>query len=200
MYMDIKHAEYCRASEHEIERLKVDFYTMSKVPFASCFIPASLIEAGIKTFPCNNHGNIELSADQLLSVAETIKAEREKLRDEGPKSFNGWYCSGLSLQDYLLPGDKVDERMVNYFRDILPPLIDWSALLQSSEPHSYEKDEKGTYRPTYTTFAASDGEWHYAGLCFARERIDRVTYKSSLERRIEALRAEIAARDAAGLE
>ena len=84
--------------------------------------------------------------------------------------------------------------MVDHFRNILPPLCDRHSLMQVSEPYSSEKDSAGSYRDTYITFdRAADGGWRYAGLCYAGEAKNRVDYKSSLDRLIEAAKAALVA-------
>lgn len=96
-----------------------------------------------------------------------------------------------------MPGDAVDDDMVDHFRDILPPLCNRHDLMQASEPFSSEKDGAGRYRDTYITFdRAADGGWRYAGLCYAGEAENRVAYKSSLDRLIEAARATLVAQGA----
>lgn len=93
-----------------------------------------------------------------------------------------------------MPGDAVDDDMVDHFRDILPPLCNRHDLMQASEPFSSEKDDAGRYRDTYITFdRAADGGWRYAGLCYAGEAKNRVAYKSSLDSLIEAARAALVA-------
>lgn len=160
----------------------------------TCVIYASLLTAGVKAFPCGNGDDVKLTASQHLSVLEYPKGQREALRGTGLKTLAGWHRTGLNIEDYLLPGDAVDDDMVDHFRNILPPLCDRHSLMQVSEPYSSEKDSAGSYRDTYITFdRAADGGWRYAGLCYAGEAKNRVDYKSSLDRLIEAAKAALVA-------
>ena len=77
------------------------------------------------------------------------------------KTLEEW--SG-NLYDYLAIGDEVDEEMVEYFRDILPPTTYRSNLIQCGEPYSHVRG-----RATYTTFINDDGKWYYTGHCHAGE-------------------------------
>ena len=70
-----------------------------------------------------------------------------------------------NLEDYLVVGNEVDEAMVEYFRDVLPPRTDHSHLMQVGEPYSHIDG-----RATYSTFYQEDGRWFYAGNCHAGER------------------------------
>ena len=91
------------------------------------------------------------------------------------KTLEGWNNSGVrTLEEYVFPGDEVDLAMVEYFRDIMPPLIHWENLLQVGEPYSIAKDEEGHYHSTWTTFyRRHSDQWFYAGHCFKGESINR---------------------------
>ena len=68
------------------------------------------------------------------------------------------------------PGDFVDQDIVDYFRDVLPPRSMGPGYLQVGEPYSHEPDKDGKYRATYNTFTnAAPGVWKYHGHCFAGE-------------------------------
>lgn len=185
---------YSQRSENASEAVEFDIRKPNGEYITTCVASAALLTAGIKSFPCGNGDDVKLTASQHLSLLEYLKEQRTKLRGTGPKTRAGWHNTGLDLEDYLLPGDAVDGDMVDYFRNILPPLRDWSSLMQSSEPYSDEKDERGRYCPTYITFDRGEiGGWRYAGLCYAGEARNRVAYKSSLDRQIEAARAIVEA-------
>ena len=68
------------------------------------------------------------------------------------------------------PGDYVDQEIVDYFRDVLPPRnMSWG-YLQVGEPYSHVPDQDGRYRATYNTFTKSaPGVWLYRGHCIAGE-------------------------------
>lgn len=71
------------------------------------------------------------------------------------------------------PGDYVDQQIVDYFRDVLPPRNMWPGYLQVGEPYSHEINKKhGNYEATYNTFAfigVAPNVWKYCGHCFAGE-------------------------------
>ena len=68
------------------------------------------------------------------------------------------------------PGDYVDQEIVDYFRDVLPPKSMSSNYLQVGEPYSHVLDQEGRYRATYNTFTKSaPGVWLYRGHCIAGE-------------------------------
>lgn len=68
------------------------------------------------------------------------------------------------------PGDYVEESIVDYFRDCLPPRNMSSGYLQVGEPYNHSPDENGKYRSTYNTFTKSaSGIWKYWGHCFSGE-------------------------------
>jgi hypothetical protein len=79
------------------------------------------------------------------------------------KTFANWK-NGLT--QYLKIGDLVDEEMVNYFIDVLPPATFNSNLIQIGEPYSHEKDSNGNYRATYSTLKNTCEGWEYCGNCF----------------------------------
>lgn len=81
------------------------------------------------------------------------------------------------LEDFnkdFQPGDYVDQEIVDYFRDVLPPRNMSAGYLQVGEPYSHVPDQDGRYRATYNTFTKSaPGVWLYCGHCFAGERKHR---------------------------
>lgn len=194
MIISLRDAKYYRASPDNTETIEIPATGWRGEYITTCVIYASLLTAGVKAFPCGNGDDVKLTASQHLSVLEYLKEQREALRGAGPKTLAGWHRTGLNIEDYLLPGDAVDDDMVDHFRDILPPLCNRHDLMQASGPFSSEKDDAGRYRDTYITFdRAADGGWRYAGLCYAGEAKNRVAYKSSLDSLIEAARAALVA-------
>lgn len=194
MLIDLRHATYYRATPSGAETIEIPVKNIRGEYITTCVASAVLLTAGIKTFPCGNGDNANLTASQHLELLEYLKEQRITLRGAGPKTLSGWQRTGLDFADYLLPGDAVDDDMVDHFRNILPPLYDWSSFMQASGPSSDVKDEEGQYHPTYITFdRGKNGEWRYAGLCYSGEAVNRVAYKSSLDRQIEAARAALVA-------
>ncbi len=68
------------------------------------------------------------------------------------------------------PGDYVDQEIVDYFRDVLPPKRMGIGYLQVGEPYNHVPDKEGKYRATYNTFKqVAPAIWKYCGHCFAGE-------------------------------
>lgn len=197
MLIDLRHATYYRATPNSAESIEAPVIGHHGEYITTLVASAALLTAGIKAFPCGNGDDVKLTESQRLSFLEMLKEQRIALHGTDPKTLAGWQRTGLDLEDYLLPGDAVDDDMVDHFRNILPPLYDWRSLMQTSEPHSDVRDKEGHYRQTYITFDREEsGEWRYAGLCYAGEAENRVSYKSSLDRQIEAARASLLAQGA----
>lgn len=161
-----------------------------------CIITTSLLllYPTIKTFPCQDGSSVRLSNKQFMELLQFLKAARTQMISETPKTLEGWQSTGLNLEDFLSIGDEVDEDMVDYFINVVPPLVHFSSLIQVSEPFSSEKADDGVYRNTFITFhREKDGHWHFAGACFAYESINRADYKSHLDRVLESVaKAKIA--------
>lgn len=165
MIISLRDAKYYRASPDNTETIEIPATGWRGEYITTCVIYASLLTAGVKAFPCGNGDDVKLTASQHLSVLEYLKEQREALRGAGPKTLAGWHRTGLNIEDYLLPGDAVDDDMVDHFRDILPPLCNRHDLMQASEPFSSEKDdarelcsEYGLLSPIYS-FAKRGGCW-----------------------------------------
>lgn len=140
MIISLRDAKYYRASLESAETIEIPLTGRHGEYITTCVIYASLLTAGVKAFPCGNGDDVKLTASQHLSVLEYLKGQREALRGTGLKTLAGWHRTGLNIEDYLLPGDAVDDDMVDHFRNILPPLCDRHSLMQVSEPYSSEKD------------------------------------------------------------
>ena len=87
---------------------------------------------------------------------------QKETKVKGMKDWKG------NFNDAFKVGDKVTGEIVEYFRNVLPPLTDTGDLVQCSEPCSHEVDcDTGYLKATYTTFANENGEWIYKGECFS---------------------------------
>ena len=83
------------------------------------------------------------------------------------KTLQGWYNSGVRCyDDYVRPGDIVDEATVDYFRDTVPPHMMGRDYLQYGEAWDIAMGADGYNHETWTTFYRKDGVWYYAGHCF----------------------------------
>jgi hypothetical protein len=72
------------------------------------------------------------------------------------KTYAAWEGS---LTRYLQPGDVIDDELVKYLINVVPPITFTSTIVQMGEP--YSTNEQGRY--TYLTIEKQDGQWTYAG-------------------------------------
>lgn len=77
------------------------------------------------------------------------------------KTYANWKGN---LGDYLKVGDEVDQEMVDYFLNVLPPATWRANLVQLGEPHSHVGG-----RATYPTLYREIGRWYYRGNCYRGE-------------------------------
>lgn len=165
---------YIRGSENSHEAVEL------KLPDGdTCVINAYLlIKCGWKHFPCGSGNDYTLSDTQITEAKELIAAERRKITSKEIKSMSDWENSGLeNFDEYFFPGDKVAEDVVDYFVNIMPPVMFGSRLVQAGEAYDTlpESSEPGArWRNTYMTFAVKDGSWVYIGHCFKGETTARV--------------------------
>jgi len=73
------------------------------------------------------------------------------------KKYSDWKGD---LGDYLQIGDLVDEEMVDYFINVLPPACMSGGVVQIGEPSSHVEG-----RATYPTLKKTSEGWVYAGTC-----------------------------------
>ena len=150
-----------------------------------------LIDGYINTFPCGSGADYLLSTQERLEILETVERGRKPYTEAKVKTLDGWRASGISsFQDYCRPGDIVDETIVEYFVDSVPPHLTRASCTQAGESYSLEKDPKtGKYRNTWTTFHREGvGIFRYDGACFTGENVHRAGEMSKLERAIKELR------------
>lgn len=86
----------------------------------------------------------------------------------------------LTLDDFpgtldFKVGDFVDEEVINYLRNNLPPVTDWAFLFQSGGAVCDRITEDGTLHPAYDTFITGNGlpYWEYRGACLMGEQRER---------------------------
>lgn len=75
------------------------------------------------------------------------------------KTFEAW-TSFSSLNDYLKKGDIVDDEMVNYFTNVMPPAFHTSNIIQMGEPYNHVNG-----KATYHTLQKTSKGWTYVGDC-----------------------------------
>lgn len=179
--------EYFRGSQNNPETIKITI-TEKGQHISMCVVNVQLLLMGFKIVPCNNGNYIELTRQQWIDILELIQMERKCITDSySVKTYNGWQESGLpTFDDYCFPGDEVDEAMVEYFVNSVPPTTYYSTCTQDGEPFSHERDEHGNYRPTYGTFhRIEDGRWKFDGYCFEGENENKVFPKKKIQQLIE---------------
>lgn len=119
----------------------------------------------------------------MALIANEVERQRAECAGTGLKTLGKWFESGLpTAEDYLEPGDKVDEDLIGYFLDVLPPRTNRAGLLQAGGEISTVKNIGGGWLPTHLTFKQQGGTWRYAGRCFAGSAEPVQEYQSSLER------------------
>lgn len=79
------------------------------------------------------------------------------------RRYSDWQSQHLpcSFGDFVAVGDAVDQAMVDYFRDVVPPAYFTPSMLQVGEAYAHVDG-----KPTFTTFVKRDGAWRYCGTCF----------------------------------
>lgn len=180
---------YYPGGPEQRETVEIDLHQDSQWK-VTVIVPVGPLLCGLKTFPGSTGEDITLTPEQRLEALELVRTERKKITDSYPvKTYEGWERSGLpTFDDYCFIGDTVDEEMVDYFINVVPPACMSSACAQCGEPVSYEGDEQGNYRQTYTTFhRVGDKSWRFDGHCFRGETVNRRTRKSQLEKCIEEI-------------
>lgn len=119
----------------------------------------------------------------MALIANEVERQRAECAGTGLKTLEKWFESGLpTAEDYLEPGDEVDEDLIGYFLDVLPPRTNRAGLLQVGGEISTAKDGNGRWLPTYLTFKRHGDTWRYAGRCFEGYAEPVQKYQSSLER------------------
>lgn len=77
------------------------------------------------------------------------------------KTLQAWNSTEMQLTQYLEPGDRVDDTLFDYFREVLPPACDTPDCVQIGEPYDSTKDG---YRARYITLHKIGGNWIYVGV------------------------------------
>ena len=187
--------KYIRGSRDSREAVEFDICKRAQY-ITTCVVNVELLLGGIEVFPCGNGDDVRLTPKQQVEILELVQAERRKIIDSYPvKTYEGWQQSGLqTFEDYCFPGDTVDDELVGYFVNSVPPVILRSSCTQAGESHSDELDESGNYMPTYITFHnLGRNHWQFDGYCFNGENTNRVekTYRQQqFEKRLAEARKE----------
>lgn len=186
---------YYRGSAESREKVELDEVRSDGMYITTCVVDLDLLMCGVSVHPCGNGDDRKLGPDEQFKVLEFAQAERKKITDSYPvKTYEGWHESGLpTFEDYCKPGGTVDEEMVDYFVNSVPPVTLRSDCTQAGEAYNTEQDPNtGSFRSTYTTFSRlSPSLWRFDGYCFKGQTNNRVEGQSRLERQIEAVRKEL---------
>ncbi len=130
------------------------------------------------------------SLPQRIEILEFIKAERQKLIDMyTPKTYKGWRSTHLNFDDYCFPGDIVDDEIVDYFVDCLPPKMLRGSCTQCGEPYGTGEDENGVFGNTYITFSKHDRRWVFDGYCLAGKNENKEHRGTRLDRELNKLKS-----------
>lgn len=144
MLQNLKYYKESRAMQEAVEgeiHKHGQYYT-------TCVIGVYSLTSGIKAFPCGIGDDYELKGEELVQVLEFIQKQREAIASRYlVKTYEGWQESGLpTFEDYCKPGDTVDEAMVDYFMNCVPPVSMSSSCAQAGEAYNHVPDDKNRYR------------------------------------------------------
>jgi hypothetical protein len=76
------------------------------------------------------------------------------------KTYEQWHESRQDLSKFLQIGDIVDEEMVEYFLNVLPPKTWNNSIIQIGEPCDLVEGKN-----TYSTLKRTSKGWEWAGEC-----------------------------------
>lgn len=78
--------------------------------------------------------------------------------------------------DALVPGDLIEEEVINELMDVVPPVSMSAGYLQVGEPYA-TKILDGVERNVYSTYRkVAEETWKYCGVCFCGEKTERGTF------------------------
>lgn len=98
------------------------------------------------------------------SKTKAIINPKKITKEDWDKSHQDFTCLANA-------GDTVDEDIVQYFRDCLPPVAHNAIYLQCGEPYTHDVNPKNTcYEPAFITFVKENNTWRYKGICFLGEQ------------------------------
>lgn len=152
-----------KISDIKKEIIKEDVYKIFQVDegTAWCIEAKTLTEA--KEIAKKYKGNI------VIKKGPKIVAEFNNIDDV--KTMDDWQKSDLEFKDFAKVGDIVDEGIVNWFAECVPPITYNSDLIQCGEAYGHRDNPRtGRFEGTYITFAKADDKWIYKGHCFCGEQ------------------------------
>lgn len=179
--MELKHYKYVPRSGDRQEQVECEVYENGTLK-TTCFMDVECLFSGIYRYGCEDNTGITLTLQEINEIFDFLHDEHERVRSSYPvKTYEGWLESGFrSFAYFCYPGDTVDEAMVSYFMDIVPPKLYRSACSQSGEPTDMVNG-----RAIYPTFhRIGKGLWKFDGYCFYGENTDRYPFKSAFDEKI----------------
>lgn len=122
---------YHRGGRAARERICIPVVDRSGATTTYLDLPVTLLEAGVVYLRLDDGSDIFLSNTQMALIANEVERQRAECAGTGLKTLGKWFESGLpTAEDYLEPGDEVDEDLIGYFLDVLPPRTNRAGLLQ----------------------------------------------------------------------
>lgn len=112
-----------------------------------------------------------INRNEILTCMNSEFCEICKSKCDEVKTYKNWKGD---LSEYLFVGCLVDDELIDYAINVLPPVTMTYNMVQIGEPYSHRMDKNGKYRPTYSTFVKTNEGWVYAGHCFKGEYINRM--------------------------
>jgi len=178
--------KYSQGCHSNAESIEFDIFHNGTYE-TTCVVNVRLLLCGIRTFPCGNGDDFNLSDFDMMKVLHFLKTNRDAIKyndSQKVRTLADWRGSGLYLNEFLYVGCEVDEALVNDQLNCVPPRSHKTGYVQVGEPYTDALDTRGSeerYRPTYTTFhKKTKGERTfciYAGHCFANDDVNRVPEK-----------------------
>lgn len=112
-----------------------------------------------------------LNGEKISDIKKGLKIVAEFNNIDDVKTMNNWRTSDLEFKDFAKVGDIVDEDIVNWFAECVPPITYNSDLIQCGEAYGHRDNPRtGRFEGTYITFAKADDKWIYKGHCFCGEQ------------------------------
>lgn len=112
-----------------------------------------------------------LNGEKISDIKKGLKIVAEFNNIDDVKTMNNWRTSDLEFKDFAKVGDIVDEGIVNWFAECVPPITYNSDLIQCGEVYGHRDNPRtGRFEGTYITFAKIDDKWIYKGHCFFGEQ------------------------------
>lgn len=118
-------------------------------------------------------------------ITDYVRSERyvnflNSLEEKHIKRLEEWHNSKAeTFTDFCKPGDIVEQRIVDYFINSLPPIYFGENFVQAGGAFDHRLDkEDNLVKPIYTTFEKENGNWVYKGNCF-RGKNEDMTYADS---------------------